>query len=102
MLFFVFYLLLVNLFFLCYMCFVWYCCFLIEENCCIILNLLCVVSIVSNGYIYVRIIFKIEKNKFKVFCFCLVSGVFIECLSFLMLVICIKVDLIFFCFCLNY
>lgn len=102
MLFFVFYLLLVNLFFLCYMCFVWYCCFLIEENCCIILNLLCVVSIVSNGYIYVRIIFKIEKNKFKVFCFCLVSGVFIEYLSFLMLVICIKVDLIFFCFCLNY
>lgn len=92
----------VNLFFLCYTCFVWHCRFPIEENCRIILNLLCAVSIASNGYIYVRIIFKTEKNKLKASCFCSVSGAFIERLSFLMSVTRTKVDLTSPCFRPNY
>lgn len=82
--------------------FVWHCRFPIEENCRIILNLLCTVSIASNGYIYVRIIFKTEKNKLKASCFCSVSGAFIERLSFLMSVTRTKVDLTSPCFRPNY
>lgn len=45
--------------------FVWHCRFPIEENCRIILNLLCAVSIASNGYIYVRLFLKQKKTNLK-------------------------------------